>query len=55
MEAIAMTDKQWKDNLRNQQEDWEEVKELLPDNEENKRAIMKINKVLQRIKEGLED
>ena len=55
MEAVAMTDKQWKDNLRVQEEDWEEVKELLPDIKENEKALKKIERVLQRIKKGLED
>ena len=50
-----MTDKQWKDNLRVQEEDWEEVKELLPDIKENEKALKKIERVLQRIKKGLED
>lgn len=29
MEHLGITDRQWKDNLRNQLEDWEEVEELL--------------------------
>ena len=28
-EIMGMTDNQWKDNLRGQLEDWEEVEELL--------------------------
>jgi hypothetical protein len=29
MEQMGMTDAQWKDNLRNQLENWEDVRELL--------------------------
>jgi|GEM_PF-1277837 hypothetical protein len=55
MEEMGMTDSQWKDNLRNQQEDWEEVKELLPQNPDTQKALDKINKVLNRIQKSLED
>ncbi len=40
MEHLGMTDNQWKDNLRSQLEDWEEVEELL-DNPKIKEALKK--------------
>lgn len=54
MEVMGMTDNQWKDNLRGQLEDWEEVEELLQaDKVED--ALKKIKKVKDRINKGLED
>ncbi len=35
-EIMGMTDNQWKDNLRGQLEDWEEVEELLRRSEERR-------------------
>jgi len=53
MEALAMTDNQWKDNLRIQRDDLEELKEYFET--DNREAFeKKINKMLQRIKKGLE-
>lgn len=53
MEALQMTDNQWKDNLRIQKDDLEELKEYFET--ENKTAFeKKISKMLQRIKESLE-
>lgn len=53
MEALQMTDNQWKDNLRVQKDDLEELKEYFET--ENKAAFeKKIGKMLQRIKESLE-
>ena len=53
MEALQMTDNQWKDNLRAQKDDLEELKEYFEAN--NKTAFeKKIGKMLKRIKESLE-
>lgn len=53
MEALQMTDNQWKDNLRVQKDDLEELKEYFE--ADNKAAFeKKITKMLQRIKESLE-
>lgn len=53
MEALQMTDNQWKDNLRVQKDDLEELKEYFET--DNKTAFeKKIGKMLQRIKESLE-
>ncbi len=54
MEVMGMTDNQWKDNLRVQLENWEEVEELL-DSEKIEEALKKIKKIKARIKKGLED
>lgn len=54
MEVMGMTDNQWKDNLRSQLEDWEDVEELLQSgNVED--ALKKIKRVKDRISKGLED
>ena len=53
MEALQMTDNQWKDNLRVQKDDLEELKEYFET--DNKTAFeKKIGKMLQRIKQSLE-
>lgn len=54
MEVMGMTDNQWKDNLRSQLEDWEEVEELLQEKKIDE-ALIKIQKVKTRINKGLED
>lgn len=54
METMGMTDNQWKDNLRSQLEDWEEVEELLQ-SKKIEEALKKIQKVKTRISKGLED
>ncbi|WP_434310152.1 hypothetical protein [Hominifimenecus sp. rT4P-3] len=54
MEEMGMTDNQWKDNLRTQLENWEEVEELL-DSGKTEDAKKKIEKIKARIKKGLED
>lgn len=54
MEVMGMTDNQWKDNLRSQLEDWEEVEELLQEKKIDE-ALKKIQKVKTRINKGLED
>ena len=54
MESMGMTDSQWKDNLRIQLENWEEIEELL-NSEKKEEALKKIQKIKARIKKGLED
>ena len=54
MKVMGMTDNQWKDNLRSQLEDWEEVEELLQEKKIDE-ALKKIQKVKTRINKGLED
>lgn len=54
METIGMTDNQWKDNLRVQLEDWEEVEEFLR-SEKMEEALKKIEKIKARINKGLQD
>lgn len=50
---MGMTDAQWKNDLRNQMEDWEEVQALLRAGEQEA-AMEKIEKVKKRIQEGIE-
>jgi len=50
---LGMTDAQWKNDLRNQMEDWEEVQALLQEGKQ-KEAMEKIEKVKKRIREGIE-
>ena len=53
MEVLQMSDNQWKDNLRVQKDDLEELKEYY--DTDNKAAFeKKISKMLKRIREGLE-
>ena len=54
MEIMGMTDNQWKDNLRCQLEDWEDVEELLKSGK-TEEALKKIERVKNRINKGLED
>lgn len=54
MDDIGMTDNQWKDNLRGQLENWEDVEELLRAGK-TEEAIKKIERVKARINKGLED
>ncbi len=53
-EVMGMTDNQWKDNLRVQLEDWEEVEELLRAGK-TEEAFRKIEKIKARINKGLQD
>ncbi len=53
-ESMGMTDNQWKDNLRGQLENWEEVEELLK-LQKTEDALKKIEKIKARINKGLED
>lgn len=50
---MGMTDAQWKDALRNQLEDWEEVEELFRAGKQAE-ALAKIERVKRRIQEGIE-
>lgn len=54
MEDMGMTDNQWKDNLRGQLENWEDVEELLQSGKVED-ALKKIKRVKERINKGLED
>jgi len=54
MEDSGMTDNQWKDNLRSQLEDWEDVEKLLK-SEKTEEALKKIKKVKERINKAFED
>ncbi len=54
IETMGMTDNQWKDNLRVQLEDWEEVEEFLR-SEKTEEALKKIEKIKARINKGLQD
>lgn len=53
MEHMGMTDNQWKDNLRIQLDDWEEIEELLKKDKKDE-ALKKIDKIKSRIKQGIE-
>lgn len=53
-EVMGMTDNQWKDNLRGQLEDWEEVEEFLKAGRQED-ALRKIEKIKARINKGLQD
>lgn len=53
-EVLGMTDNQWKDNLRVQLEDWEEVEEFLRAGK-TEEALKKIEKVKARINKSLQD
>ncbi len=54
MDNMGMTDNQWKDNLRGQLEDWEDVEELIKEGK-TEEALKKIERVKARINKGLED
>lgn len=54
METVGMTDNQWKDNLRVQLENWEDIEELIQSGKTDE-ALKKIRKVKARINKGLED
>ncbi len=53
-ETMGMTDNQWKDNLRGQLENWEEVEELIT-SQKTEEALKKIEKIKARINKGLQD
>ena len=60
MEDTGMTDKQWKDNLRGQLENWQDVRELvLQLDSENEPVAQKLLKLIDRniirIQKGLSD
>lgn len=54
METTGMTDNQWKDNLRVQLENWEDIEELIQSGKTDE-ALKKIGRVKARINKGLED
>ena len=54
MESMGMTDNQWKDNLRVQLENLEDIEELIQSGRADE-ALKKIEKVKARINKGLED
>ena len=54
METVGMTDNQWKDNLRGQLENWEDIEEFIKSGKTDE-ALKKIEKVKARINKGLED
>ncbi len=54
MESMGMTDNQWKDNLRVQLENWEDVEELVKDGK-TEEALKKIDRIKGRINKGLQD
>lgn len=52
-----MTNEQWYADLRNQLEDWEDVRELVqqtPDSPEKELALKKIDRTMKRLRENLE-
>lgn len=60
MEDTGMTDKQWKDNLRCQLENWQDVRDLvLQLDSENEPVAQKLLKLIDRniirIQKGLSD
>lgn len=55
---MGMTDAQWKDNLRYQLDDWNDIQEVANccEQEDVKKALLKIaTRNIARIKKGLED
>ena len=57
MEDVGMTNEQWYADLRNQLEDWEDVRELVagtPDSSEKQLALKKIDRTMKRLRENLE-
>lgn len=57
MEEIGMTAAQWKYNLRNQLENWKDVKELLDQMETNpivKQVLKLVNRNIEKIEKELE-
>lgn len=53
MEETGMTDLQWKASLRQQIEDWEDVRDKLESGNVDE-ALKKIDKVMTRISKSLE-
>lgn len=51
---MPMTDLQYKDDLRKQRDDWQEILEYISNNESEK-AKKKAEKILNRINESLQD
>ena len=53
MEEMGMTNEQWKDNLRIQLENWEDIEDLLASGKKDD-ALKKIGRIKERIKQGIE-
>ena len=53
MEVLAMTNEQWYGEIRNQIENWKDVKELLEEADTEK-ALKKINRIIKMLEENLE-
>ena len=54
---MGMTNEQWYADVRNQLEDWEDVRELVQktaDSIEKEMALKKIDRTIKRLKENLE-
>lgn len=57
IESMGMTNEQWYADVRNQIEDWEDVRELVqgtPASPEKELALKKIDRTLKRLRENLE-
>ncbi len=57
LQDMGMTNEQWYADLRNQLEDWEDVRELVqqtPDSPEKELALKKIDRTMKRLRENLE-
>ena len=57
LQDMGMTNEQWYADLRNQLEDWEDVRELVqqtPDSPEKELAVKKIDRTMKRLRENLE-
>lgn len=57
IQDMGMTNEQWYADLRNQLEDWEDVRELVqqtPDSPEKEMALKKIDRTMKRLRENLE-
>lgn len=57
METLGMTNEQWYADVRNQIEDWEDVREMIqetPDSPGKEQALKKIDRTLKRLRENLE-
>lgn len=57
METLGMTNEQWYADVRNQIEDWEDVREMIqgtPDSLGKELALKKIDRTLKRLHENLE-
>lgn len=58
MEEMGMTDAQWKDNLRMQLENWEDLRDMAlqePDSDNKERMLRLCDRNITRINKGLQD